>query len=100
MLDGNGSISFDVLASVSEQNVSLIRIDWLGNVQSVLANNSYAANPYRIKWQRQTRADPRQWMAFCIDLIARKIDAGIKTLEKSIRRSPAWEQAMKRLMPI
>ena len=35
-------------------------------------------------------------MAFCIDLIGHKIDGCIKTLEKSIRRSPAWEQAIKR----
>ena len=35
----------EVLAWLSEQNVPLIRIDWQGNVQSVLANNSYAANP-------------------------------------------------------
>jgi CRISP-associated protein Cas1 len=96
MLDGNGSISFDVLAWLSEQNVPLIRVDWQGNVQSVLANNGYAANPHRVEWQRETRADPKQRMAFCIDLIARKIDGCIKTLQKTIRRSPAWEQAIQR----
>jgi CRISP-associated protein Cas1 len=83
MLDGSGSISFDVIAWLSEQNIPLIRIDWQGNVQSVLANNGYAANPYRVEWQRETRADPKQRMAFCIDLIARKIDGCIKTLEKT-----------------
>jgi CRISP-associated protein Cas1 len=71
MLDGSESISFDVLTWLSEQNVSLIRIDWQGNVQCVLANNGYAANPYRVEWQRETRADPKQRMAFCIDLITR-----------------------------
>jgi CRISP-associated protein Cas1 len=96
MLDGNGSISFDVLAWLSEQNVPLIRIDWQGNVQSVLANNGYAANPYRVEWQRETRTDPKQRMAFCIDLVTHKIEGCIETLEKSIRRSPAWEQAIKR----
>jgi CRISP-associated protein Cas1 len=96
MLDGSGSISFDVLAWLSEQNVPLIRIDWQGNVQSVLANTSYAAKPNRVEWQRETRADPQRRMTFCIGLIARKIYGCIKTLEKSIRRSPAWEQAIKR----
>jgi hypothetical protein len=47
MLDGSGSISFDVLAWLCEQKVSLIRVDWQGNAQSVLANDGYAANPYR-----------------------------------------------------
>jgi CRISPR-associated protein Cas1 len=96
MLDGNGSISFDVLAWLSEQDIPLIRIDWQGNVQSVLANNSYAANPYRVEWQRETRSDSKRRMAFCIDLIGRKIEGCIKTLEKSVRRSPTWEQAIKR----
>jgi CRISPR-associated protein Cas1 len=94
MLDGSGSISFDVLAWLSEQNVPLIRINWQGNVQSVLANSGYAANPYRVQWQRGTRSDPKRRMAFCIDLIAHKIDACIKTLEKSIPRSTAWEKVM------
>jgi CRISP-associated protein Cas1 len=96
MLDGSGNISFDVLAWLSEQNVPLIRIDWQGNVQSVLANNGYAANPHRVEWQRETRSDPKRCMAFCIDLISRKIDGCIKTLEKTIPRSAPWEQAMKR----
>ena len=51
---------------------------------------------HRVEWQRETRTDPKQRMAFCIDLIGHKIDGCIKTLEKSIRRSPAWEQAIKR----
>jgi len=47
--------------------VRLIRIDWQGNVQSVLANNGCAANPYCVEWQRETRTDPKQRMAFCVD---------------------------------
>ena len=74
----------------------LIPIDWQGNAQSVLANNGYATNPYRVQWQRDTRSDPQRRMAFCIDLVAWKIDGCIKTLEKIIPRSAAWEQAMKR----
>ena len=96
MLDGSGSISFDVLAWLSEQNVPLIRIDWQGNVQSVLANNGYAANRHRVQWQCETRSDPKRRMAFGIELITRKIDGCIKTLEKSVRRSPLWEKAMER----
>jgi CRISP-associated protein Cas1 len=96
MLDGSGSMSFDVLAWLSEQNVPLIRIDWQGNVQSILANNGYAANPHRLESQRETRSDPKRRMAFCVDLISRKIDGCIKTLEKTIPRSAAWEKAMER----
>ena len=35
---------------------------------------NYAANPSRIEWQRQIRADTKKRMAFCIALITRKID--------------------------
>jgi CRISP-associated protein Cas1 len=34
MLDGTGSISFDVLAWLAEQRVSLIQINWKGEVSS------------------------------------------------------------------
>ncbi|SEE46372.1 CRISPR-associated endonuclease Cas1 [Rhizobiales bacterium GAS191] len=96
LLDGTGTISLDVLSWLAEQGLPLIRIDWQGHVQTVLANAGYAANPHRLAWQVEARADPRKRMAFCIDLIARKIEASILTLEKSIRRSPAWERAMER----
>jgi CRISPR-associated endonuclease Cas1 len=96
IVDGNGSISLDVLAWLAEQNVPLIRIDWQGNVQTVLANAGYASIPHRLAWQAEMRADRAGRMAFCIDLISRKIEACIRTLETAIRRSPAWEKAMKR----
>ena len=96
MMDGSGSISFDVLAWLAEQRVPLVRIDWQGNIQSVLCDSCYAANQHRVKWQLETRADPRRRMNFSIDLVTRKIEGCIKTLEKSIRRSPAWEKAMQR----
>ena len=64
MLDGSGSISFDVLAWLSEQGVPLVRIDWQGHVQTVLADAGYAANPHRLLWQIETRADPRRRMGF------------------------------------
>jgi CRISPR-associated endonuclease Cas1 len=96
LLDGNGTISLDVLGWLAEQDVPLIRIDWRGNVQTVLANAGYASNPHRLVWQAETRADPRKRMTFCTDLIGRKIEASIRTLEKGIRRSPAWEKAMER----
>src|SRR6266480_117076 len=38
----------------------------------------------------------RRRMDFCIDLITRKIDGCIKTLERSVRRSALWEKAIKR----
>src|SRR5271167_2236057 len=95
LIDGSGSVSFDVLSWLAEQNVSLIRIDWKGDIVCVAGASGYSANPHRVRWQVETRENPEQRNEFCRSLIAKKIEASILTLEKSIRRSDKWEQAMK-----
>jgi CRISP-associated protein Cas1 len=95
LLDGSGSISFDVLSWLAEQNVSFIRIDWKGDIVCVAGASGYSANPHRVRWQLETRENPGQRNEFCRSIIARKIEATIITLEKSIPRSDKWERAMK-----
>jgi CRISPR-associated protein Cas1 len=95
MLDGSGSISFDVLSWLAEQKVSLIRIDWKGDIVCVAGASGYSANPFRVKWQWETRENHEQRNEYCRSIITRKIEASILTLEKSIPRSDKWERAMK-----
>ena len=95
LLDGSGSISFDVLSWLVEQKVSLIRIDWKGDIVCVAGASGYSANPHRVRWQWETRENPAQRNDFCRSIITRKIEATIITLEKSIPRSDKWERAMK-----
>jgi CRISP-associated protein Cas1 len=95
LLDGSGSISFDVLSWLAEQKVSFIRIDWKGDIVCVAGASSYSANPHRVRWQLETRENPAQRNEFCRSLITRKIEATIITLEKSVPRSDKWERAMK-----
>jgi CRISP-associated protein Cas1 len=95
LLDGSGSVTFDVLSWLAEQKVALIRIDWKGDIVCVAGASGYSANPFRVRWQLETRSDPTKRNEFCRSLIARKIEASILTLEKSIRRSDKWERAMK-----
>jgi CRISPR-associated endonuclease Cas1 len=94
ILDGSGSVSFDVLSWLTEQAVDLIRIDWRGEVICVASRSGYAANPFRVQWQRETRADECRRMGFSISKITAKIENSIATLEKSIRRNEAWNRAM------
>ncbi len=96
MLDGSGSITFDVLTWLNEQRVPLVKIDWTGSVVTVASGESFAANRERVAWQAETRSDKRRRMEFCNALIARKIEGCIQTLEESLRRSFAWDRAMKR----
>jgi CRISP-associated protein Cas1 len=95
LLDGSGSISFDVLSWLAEQKVSFIRIDWKGDIVCVAGASGYSANPFRVRWQLETRENPRQRNDFCRSIITRKIEAAIITLEKSIPRSDKWERAMR-----
>jgi CRISP-associated protein Cas1 len=93
-LDCSGSVSFDVLSWLNEQKVSLIRIDWRGGIVCVVGASGYSANPFRVQWQLETRGTPDLRMDYCRTIIARKIEASIATLEKTIRRSDRWERAM------
>jgi CRISP-associated protein Cas1 len=95
LLDGSGSISFDVLSWLAEQKINLIRTDWKGDIVCVAGGSGYSANPFRVKWQLETRENPEQRNEFCRSIITRKIEATIITLEKSIPRSDKWERAMK-----
>jgi CRISPR-associated endonuclease Cas1 len=95
LLDGSGSISFDVLSWLAEQHVSLIRIDWKGDIVCVAGTSGYSANPHRVQWQLETREIPERRIEFCQSLIKRKIESSIVTLERAIPRSGAWERAIK-----
>lgn len=81
LIDGSGTLSFDVLTWLSEQGVALIRIDWSGNAASVLSGQGYRADRDKIQWQIDTRADNGRRMACSVDLIRRKIANSIDTLE-------------------
>ncbi len=44
MLDGSGSVTFDVLTWRNEQKVPLVKIDWTSNAVTVISGDSFAAN--------------------------------------------------------
>jgi CRISPR-associated endonuclease Cas1 len=94
-LDCSGSISFDVLSWLAEQNIPLIRINWKGEIICIAGASAYSANPERVRWQIETYSDKNCRIEFCRSLITKKIEASILTLEKSIRRSQKWELAIK-----
>jgi CRISPR-associated protein Cas1 len=94
LLDCSGSISFEVLSWLSEQKIDLIRIDWKGDIICVSGACGFSANPFRVKWQLETRENPALRIEYCRSIISKKIEASILTLEKSIRRSEKWERAI------
>lgn len=92
LLDGSGTLSFDVLSWLAEQAVTLARIKWTGEV--AVAGVGFAADPDKIAWQRSTRADNASRLAFACDLIRRKVEASIATLETHFPDTPAREAAI------
>ena len=96
MLDGSGSLSFDVLSWLSEQNVPLIRIGYQGDVVTVIGGAGSAYNPDLVAWQIATRADLEKRLVFCCDLIARKVRASVNTLTTAIPPSRSRDLALGR----
>ncbi len=93
MLDGSGSLSFDVVTWLSEQEVPLFKVDYQGELISVVAGRG-TYDPERVLWQAQTRADPQARLAYASDLVASKLAASLETLERNIPASPRREVAI------
>ncbi|MEM8917931.1 MAG: CRISPR-associated endonuclease Cas1 [Pseudomonadota bacterium] len=96
LLDGSGSLSFEVLSWLSEQSVSLIRIKWNGEIAIVCSGGGYAADQGKVDWQRETRSDPKKRLAFSSDLITRKLQNSIATLQKHLPQSDYRQKAIER----
>jgi len=96
LLDGSGTLTFDVMSWLSEQSITLARIKWTGEIAVVANGRGYCADPAKTEWQRSTRADESLRLAFAADLIGRKLTASVQTLENHFPRSPAQENAILR----
>lgn len=94
LLDGSGTLSFDVLSWLGEQRVALARIKWTGEIAVAGGGFGYAGDPKKVEWQRETRADNDKRLAFASDLIRRKLEASIPTLESHFAASPARDTAV------
>ncbi|RXD03758.1 CRISPR-associated endonuclease Cas1 [Sphingomonas sp. UV9] len=87
LLDGSGTLSFDVLSWLAEQDVALARVKWTGEVATVASGGGYSADRDKLAWQNKLRNDNVQRLAFAADLIRQKITASITTLEIDIPAS-------------
>lgn len=91
MVDGSGGLSFDVMGWLSERNIPLVRIDWQGNVTSIVGNG-IPFNPDKVAAQRS--AEP---LPIAISLISQKLDNSIQTLMAAIPNSKIRENAISRI---
>jgi CRISPR-associated endonuclease Cas1 len=94
MVDGSGSLTFDVLSWLGEQGVALIHVDWRGEVLSVMGNHGFAADRQKVQWQMDTCADPARRLAFSNDLVVRKLENSIVALNSALAVSPRRDAAI------
>jgi CRISPR-associated protein Cas1 len=77
IVDGTGSISLDVLSWLTAHDIPLVRLDWRGNVTTVLSNNY---GPDHRLVHRQLQAQARA-VPISTSLIVQKLKNCIATLQ-------------------
>lgn len=79
IVDGNGNITLDALGWLAEQNVPLVRIDWRGNVVTVIGNGG-GPDHRLVRIQLAAQADKKAALRIATSLIAAKLTNSIETL--------------------
>lgn len=96
LLDGSGSLSFDVLSWLAEQSVALVRIKSSGDVAIVASGNGFASDQAKIDWQRETLTCPIRHMAFAQQLIRDKLPNSLVTLVRHLPEHRDTDMAIAR----
>lgn len=96
LLDGSGTLSFDVLSWLAEQNVALARVKWTGEVATVASGSGYSADAQKVRWQQDCRDSEPSRIAFAAELIRSKLIASIDTLQAFILPSNRREATVDR----
>lgn len=97
VVDGDGSITFDVLAWLSTQSIPLVQVNWRGESLVVAGGGGYAADPKLVEAQRAAQRSKRRSMEISRWLIAEKIARSAETLTLYIEASPARQRALDEL---
>lgn len=94
LLDGSGSLSFDVLSWLGEQGIALARIDWTGALAVFASGSGIAPDLANLRWQHEMQADDANRLEFARRLIAIKLENSVSTLQGQFADSPAREIAI------
>lgn len=94
LLDGSGSISFDVLNWLGEQGVALARIQWTGEPAVFASGAGFTVNSAKLRWQYETQANEQLRLEFARKLICEKLTNSLSTLANRIPESPHRDKAI------
>jgi CRISPR-associated protein Cas1 len=95
ILDGDGSITFDALEWLSVQGVTLVQINWRGEISSI-GGTDYSANPDLVKRQLEIR-DNGEGFEFSKWLILKKIENCHETIKRISDNSPDAELILQKI---
>jgi len=95
VLDGDGSITLDALEWLSGQEVSLVQINWRGEVSSI-GGAAYAANPKIVKRQLEFQANGVGF-EFAKWLVLEKIKYACETIKQVSGNSAEAQPMLKKM---
>jgi CRISP-associated protein Cas1 len=93
VLDGSGNITLDAIDWLAIQRIPLIRLRWNGLFASVLSSGGQAADPSKVKWQQETRDNPNARLSFAVNLIRKKAENSLQTLDQFLPSSALRDRA-------
>jgi len=96
LLDGSGSLSFNVLNWLGEQGVALARITGDGGLAVMASGAGFTANPDKLRWQFELQGNPGKRIEFARDIISRKLENCISTLQSQFEVGPARDTAIEK----
>jgi CRISPR-associated endonuclease Cas1 len=92
IVDGNGNVTLDALGWLTEQNVPLIRIDWRGNVTTVIGSNA-GLDHRLVRAQLAAQGDKTTALKLATSLIVAKLTNSVETL-RTLPPSTRTEKAI------
>lgn len=94
IVDGSGNISVDAIDWLAAQRVRLIRLKWNGLYSSLMTSGGHAASSKLVRWQEMTRDDPKARLRFAIELMRRKVENTLETVEQYLPHSALRSRAI------
>lgn len=86
-VDGSGTLTLDALDWMAEQGIAFVRVNYDGSHAAAFSSNGYAADPEKVRWQLETRDNPKRKLAFAIETTGKKLKAALETLESHLPKS-------------
>lgn len=94
LLDGSGTISFEVLNWLGTQGVALARIKWDGTSAIVATGAGFSSNAEKLRWQYELQSNEAKRIEFAKELIARKLLNCAETLQLQFQQSERRDKAI------